>query len=58
MFNQNLYKDIQGQVELSIVADMFGMAKRLLEGEALSMFELEIDVRKNVKMDSEKGPVG
>ena len=57
-FKQNLDKALKGQVDSPKAADMFGMARRLLEGETLSTFELETDARKNVVLDPENGPVG
>ena len=57
-FKKNLEKALKGQCEAPTAADRFGMARRLLDGEALCTFNQETDSRKNVELENGKGPIG
>ena len=57
-FQKNLNKALKGQVEKPTAAYKFGMARRLLEGEALSTFELETANRRDTVLSEDEGTIG
>ena len=57
-FLQNFRKALRGQVAQPVASDKFGMARRLLEGEALATFNMETAQRSEVEVDEGLGPIG
>ena len=57
-FLQNFLKALCGKVVQPVELDKFGMARRLLEGEALATFNLETAQRSEVEVDEGLGPIG
>ena len=55
---QNFRKALRGQVAQPVASDKFGMARRLLEGEALATFNMETAQRSEVEVDEGLGPIG